>query len=176
MAGERDRLSEEIHKLGNLLGETLVEQEGRALFDLVEEVRALAKAHRAGDETAGEKLVRRIEGLPLAESRGVLKAFASYFKLVNLAEERERVRVLRRREREAHAAGAPAPETIEAAVRHLRESGIAEAELQPLLDRLLVQPVFTAHPTEAKRRTMLTKLTRIADALQALDLETRTPG
>ena len=67
MAGERDRLSEEIHRLGNLLGETLVEQEGRALFDLVEEVRALAKAHRAGDETAGEQLVRRIEGLPLAE-------------------------------------------------------------------------------------------------------------
>ena len=114
MAGERDLLSEEIHRLGNLLGETLVEQEGRALYDLVEEVRALAKAHRAGDEPAGERLVRRIEGLPLAESRGVLKAFASYFKLVNLAEERERVRVLRRREREAHAAGGPATETIEA--------------------------------------------------------------
>ena len=103
MASERDLLSEDVHRLGDLLGETLVEQEGRALFDLVEEVRALAKAHRAGDEAAGERLLRRIEGLPLAESRGVLKAFASYFKLVNLAEERERVRVLRRREREARA-------------------------------------------------------------------------
>ena len=175
MAGERDRLSEEIHRLGNLLGETLVEQEGRALFDLVEEVRALAKAHRAGDESAGEQLVRRIEGLPLAESRGVLKAFASYFKLVNLAEERERVRVLRRREREAHAAGGPAPETIAAAVRHLSESGIAPAELQPLLDRLLIQPVFTAHPTEAKRRTILTKLARLADVLRTPDREGPTP-
>jgi len=175
MAGERDRLSEEIHRLGNLLGETLVEQEGRALFDLVEEVRALAKAHRAGDEPAGERLLRRIEGLPLAESRGVLKAFASYFKLVNLAEERERVRVLRRREREAHTAGGPAPETIEAAVRHLRESGIGQDELQALLDRLLIQPVFTAHPTEAKRRTILTKLARLSDVLRALDREALTP-
>jgi phosphoenolpyruvate carboxylase len=105
----------------------------------------------------------------------VLKAFASYFKLVNLAEERERVRVLRRREREAHAAGGPAPETIEAAVRHLRESGIAPAELQPLLDRLLIQPVFTAHPTEAKRRTILTKLARLADVLRTPDRGEPTP-
>src|SRR5262245_1410662 len=175
MAGERDRLSEEIHRLGNLLGETLVEQEGRPLFELVEEVRALAKAHRAGDEAAGERLVRRIEGLPLAESRGVLKAFASYFKLVNLAEERERVRVLRRREREAHAAGGPATETIEAALLHLRESGIGGEELQALLDRLLIQPVFTAHPTEAKRRTILTKLARLASVLKALDPDALTP-
>jgi phosphoenolpyruvate carboxylase len=175
MASERDRLSEDIHRLGDLLGQTLVEQEGRALFDLVEDLRALAKAHRAGDESAGDRLLRRIEGLPLAESRGVVKAFASYFKLVNLAEERERVRVLRRREREAHAAGGPATETIEAAVRELSDSGVALGELQTLLDRLLIQPVFTAHPTEAKRRTILTKLARIADVLRALDRELPTP-
>ena len=175
MATERDRLSEDIHRLGDLLGETIVEQEGKALFDLVEEVRALAKAHRAGDEAAGERLLQRIEGLPLAESRGVLKAFASYFKLVNLAEERERVRVLRRREREAKGSGGPVTETIEAAVRELRDSGVPQAELAALVDRLLIQPVFTAHPTEAKRRTMLTKLARIAELLRALDPETRTP-
>lgn len=175
MASERDLLSEDVHRLGDLLGETLVEQEGRALYDLVEEVRALAKAHRAGDEAAGEKLLRRIEGLPLDESRGVLKAFASYFKLVNLAEERERVRVVRRREREAHASGGPATETIEAAVRQLRDSGVTPDELQGLLDRLLIQPVFTAHPTEAKRRTVLTKLARIAEVLRDADREARTP-
>ena len=175
MASERDLLSEDVHRLGDLLGDTLVEQEGRALFDLVEEVRALAKAHRAGDEAAGERLLRRIEGLPLAESRGVLKAFASYFKLVNLAEERERVRVLRRREREAHGSGGPVTETIEAAVRELRDSGVSRDELQGMLDRLLIQPVFTAHPTEAKRRTMLTKLARIAEVLRTFDLEARTP-
>ncbi len=98
-----------------------------------------------------------------------MKAFATYFKLVNLAEEQERVRVLRRREREAHASGASAIETIGAAVGELKQTGVSADELQSLLDRLLIMPVFTAHPTEAKRRTILTKLARIADVLRALD-------
>jgi phosphoenolpyruvate carboxylase len=175
MASERDRLSEQVHLLGDLLGETVVEQEGRALFDLVEEVRGLAKAHRAGDAAAGERLLGRIEALPLRESRGVVKAFATYFKLVNLAEEQERVRVLRRREREAHARGGPATETIAAAVAELRESGASLEEVRALLERLLIMPVFTAHPTEAKRRTILTKLARIAEVLRDLDLVSPTP-
>jgi phosphoenolpyruvate carboxylase len=175
MAEGRDRLSEQIHLLGDLLGRTIVEQEGEALFGLVEEVRGLAKAHRGGDEAAGERLLRRVEALPLREARGVVKAFATYFKLVNLAEEQERVRVLRRRAREAQAAGAALGETVGAAVRELREAGFGPEEMQALLDRLLVMPVFTAHPTEAKRRTILTKLSRIADALRALDLEPPTP-
>jgi phosphoenolpyruvate carboxylase len=174
MTSERDRLSEQVHLLGDRLGETIVEQEGRALFDLVEEVRALAKAHRAGDAAAGECLLRRIEALPLAESRGVVKAFATYFQLVNLAEEQERVRVLRLREREAEAASGPVGETIASAVRELRDAGRSPDEVQALLDRLLVMPVFTAHPTEAKRRTVLTKLARIADVLRALDLGSPT--
>ena len=65
----------------------------------MEEIRALAKAHRAGDAAAGERLLQRVEALPLPEARGVVKAFASYFQLVNLAEEQERVRILRRRAR-----------------------------------------------------------------------------
>jgi phosphoenolpyruvate carboxylase len=175
MTDARDRLSEQIHLLGDMLGRTIVEQEGERLFDLVEEVRGLAKAHRAGDEAAGERLLRRVEALPLPESRGVVKAFATYFKLVNLAEEQERVRVLRRRAREAHEAGAAVGETVGAAVRELREAGLSGEQMQALLDRLLVMPVFTAHPTEAKRRTILTKLARIADALRALDLDDPTP-
>jgi phosphoenolpyruvate carboxylase len=175
MSPDRDRLSEQVHLLGDRLGETIVEQEGRGLFDLVEEVRGLAKAHRAGDGAAGERLLRRIEALPLPESRGVVKAFATYFQLVNLAEERERVRVLRQREREAHARSGPVGETIASAVRELRDAGRSPEEVQALLERLLVMPVFTAHPTEAKRRTVLTKLARIADVLRVLDLESATP-
>src|SRR5512143_2773107 len=172
---ERDRLSEQIHLLGDLLGQTIVEQEGEPLYELVEEVRGLAKLHRAGDDAAGERLLLRIEALPIPEARGVAKAFATYFKLVNLAEDQERVRVLRRREREAHASGVSAIETVGAAVGELRRAGVGEQELQSLLDRLLIMPVFTAHPTEAKRRTVLTKLARIADVLRVLDLESPTP-
>jgi phosphoenolpyruvate carboxylase len=175
MSVERDALSEQIHLLGDLLGQTLVEQEGQPLFDLVEEIRALAKAHRGGDGAAGERLLRRVEALPLAEARGVVKAFASYFQLVNLAEEEERVRVLRRRAREAHARGDSVSETVPAAIRELHEQGLSPEEMQALLRNLLVMPVFTAHPTEAKRRTVLTKLGRIAEALHTLDFHSPTP-
>jgi phosphoenolpyruvate carboxylase len=170
-----DPLSEQIHQLGDLLGETLIEQEGRGLFERVEEVRHLAKAHRAGDAAAGAHLLARIESLPLPEARGIVKAFAAYFQLVNLAEEEERVRILRRRAREARERSEPMGETIAAAVRRLREEGVSADDLQALVSRLLVMPVFTAHPTEAKRRTVLTKLSRIADALRALDFGSPTP-
>jgi phosphoenolpyruvate carboxylase len=170
-----DALSEQVHRLGDLLGETLVEQEGRRLFDRVEEVRALAKAHRAGDAGAGKHLLARIESLPLAEAHGVVKAFAAYFQLVNLAEEEERIRILRRRAREAHERGEPMGETIAAAIRHLRQEGVGADELQALVSRLLIMPVFTAHPTEAKRRTILTKLGRLAEALHRLDFASPTP-
>jgi len=170
-----DALSEQVRRLGDLLGETLVEQEGHGLFERVEEVRRLAKAHRAGDAAAGQRLLERIESLPLHEARGVVKAFAAYFQLVNLAEEEERIRILRRRAHEAQARGEPMGETIAAAVRHLREEGITRDEMQALVSRLLVMPVFTAHPTEAKRRTVLTKLGRIAEALRQLDFASPTP-
>jgi phosphoenolpyruvate carboxylase len=172
---DRDALSEHIHLLGDLLGQTIVEQEGPALFALVEEVRALAKAHRGGDAAAGERLLSRLRALPLDEARGVVKAFASYFQLVNLAEEQERVRVLHRREHEAHASGAPMAETMRAAAVELRQQGVTPDALQRLLQRLLVMPVFTAHPTEAKRRTILTKLGRIGETLHALDFHSPTP-
>ncbi len=175
MPSDRDRLSEQIHLLGGLLGRTIVEQEGESLFDLVEEVRGLAKAHRAGDEAAGERLLRRVEALPLPEAHGVVKAFATYFKLVNVAEEQERVRVLRVRERAAREAGQPAGETIASAVRALRDAGVRHREVEQLLGRLLLMPVFTAHPTEAKRRTILTKLAAIADVLRTLDAGAHGP-
>jgi len=173
--GERDLLSEQIHLLGDLLGQTIVEQEGRGLFDLVEEVRGLAKAHRGGDAAAGTRLLERIEALPLPDARGVVKAFASYFQLVNLAEEQERIRVVRRRAAEARERGRPMDETIPAALLALREQGVTAEEVQALLDRLFVMPVFTAHPTEAKRRTVLTKLARIAETLDTLDFRALTP-
>ena len=154
MASERDLLSEDVHRLGDLLGETLVEQEGRPLFDLVEEVRALAKAHRTGDEAAGERLLKRIESLPLAESRGVLKAFASYFKLVNLAEERRaRARAAATRARgprhgRVGRSRRSKPRWASCA-RPASSAGELAGAARPAAD----QPVFTAHPTEAKRRT-----------------------
>ena len=172
---DRERLSDDIHLLGDLLGATLVEEVGPALLDLVEELRALAKAYRAGDAGSGERLVARVRSLSLSEVRGVVRAFASYFQLVNLAEEEERVRVLRRRERDAHERGVPMDESIEAAVAALAGQELPPDELQSALSELLVMPVLTAHPTEAKRRTLLAKLDRIAAALAAWSAPDATP-
>jgi len=176
MSEKRDRLGEQIHLLGDLLGETIVEQEGQAVFELVEEIRGLAKAHRSGDPAAGQRLLALVEELPLARARPVVKAFAAYFQLVNLAEEEERVRVLRERARAAGEAGEPMDETIAAAIHRLREEGLDAAQVQALLDGLFIMPVLTAHPTEAKRRTVLTKLNLIAETLHELDFHMPVPA
>ena len=172
---EKDVLSEQIHLLGDLLGQTIVEQQGPALYELVEEVRGLAKAHRAGAAGEGARLLQRIERLPLPEARGVVKAFAAYFTLVNLAEEQERVRVLRRRETEASASGRPMDETVTAALLALKDQGALPDQIQAILDGLLIMPVLTAHPTEAKRRTVLVKIARITEILHQLDFASLTP-
>jgi phosphoenolpyruvate carboxylase len=175
MTEPQERISDQIHLLGDLLGQTLIEQEGQALYDRVEEVRGLAKARRSGDAVSSARLLALAEELSLPEARGVIKAFTSYFQLVNLAEEQERVRVLRERAFRAAAEGRTVGETIGAAVAQLAAEGINAEEMQTLLDRLYVQPVFTAHPTEAKRRTILSKLRRMSIMLNMLDFEKPTP-
>jgi phosphoenolpyruvate carboxylase len=174
-----DPLSAQIHLLGDLLGETIVEQEGQALLDLVEQVRSLAKAGRAGDAAARHDLLRLAQSLSLPDARGVIKAFTTYFQLVNLAEEGERVRVLHQRARNAVGAGSPRPapisESVGAAIRQLAADGVTADQMRALLDRLYVQPVFTAHPTEAKRRTILAKVRRIANVLSRFDFTELTP-
>ena len=175
MAETRDELGAQIHLLGDLLGETIIEQEGQTVFELVESIRSLAKASRAGDTAAGQRLLDLVDSLPIGWARPVVKSFAAYFQLVNLAEEEERVRVLHDRAGRAYARSEPMDETIAVAVSRLRDEGLGAAEVQSLLDHLFIMPVFTAHPTEAKRRTVLTKLNRIRDALHALDFHMPTP-
>ena len=165
------RLRWTVRQLGNLLGETIVEQEGQAIFELVEELRSLTRAQRQGDPSAGARIEQRTNRLvdDLEGTLGVLKAFTTYFQLVNLAEEQQRVRVVRQRRARAEEEGRPMPETIAAAVEGLRAGGTPPRELRHLLQELLIQPVFTAHPTEAKRRTILLKLLDLAKMLRDLD-------
>ena len=165
------RLRWTVRQLGNVLGETVVEQEGQAIFDLVEELRRLTRAQRQGDQNAGTQIERLTTRLvdDLDGTLGVLKAFTSYFQLVNLAEEQQRVRVVRQRAARAEENGPPMPETIQAAVKRLRTAGTPAQEMRRLLDEMLIKPVFTAHPTEAKRRTILLKLLDLSRLLRELD-------
>ena len=170
-AAADSRLRWTVRQLGNVLGETLVEQEGQAIFDLVEELRRLTRAQRQGDQNAGTQIERLTTRLvdDLDGTLGVLKAFTSYFQLVNLAEEQQRVRVVRQRAARAEENGTPMPETIQAAVKGLRTAGTPAQEMRRLLDEMLIKPVFTAHPTEAKRRTILLKLLDLSRLLRELD-------
>jgi phosphoenolpyruvate carboxylase len=160
-------LSATIHLLGDVLGDVLAEQETRALFEVEESIRGLAKARRAGDRAAASALAREVGRLSPDAARVVAAAFTVYFDLVNLAEERHRVRELRRRERERHPG--PVAESIPDAVASLRARGVTAEQIARLLEDLHVELVLTAHPTEAKRRTVLAKLQRIGETLGALD-------
>ena len=159
--------------LGFELGRVLREHAGDELYDLVERVRALAKARRAGDAAADDELKRVIAGLDGRQIEQLIRALSVFFDLANLAEDRHRVRVLRARE--SGGEGEERKESIGDAVATLRARGVGAGEMQGLLDRLHVEPVFTAHPTEAKRRTVRSLLRRLRGDLVALDERGRTP-
>jgi phosphoenolpyruvate carboxylase len=167
----QDRLRYWVRTLGNLLGETIVEQEGEETFALEEELRALAKNWRAGDQSAQHQITDLVSQLVKEPPRALamLKAFSTYFQLVNLAEENQRVHILRQRAAVAHERGIAVTETIVHAVRRLQAEGMSADEMRQLVRELVVIPVFTAHPTEAKRRTVLYKLKKMADILRELD-------
>jgi phosphoenolpyruvate carboxylase len=170
-----------IHLLGDLLGEVIGEQESRALFEAEERIRALAKARRAAESAgvmgvgaalqqpsrqAAEQLAAEVRALDVDSARVVAAAFTLYFDLVNLAEETNRVRALRERERERQPA--PIGESVADAISALKSRGATREQLAALLDNLHIELVLTAHPTEAKRRTVLSKLERITHSVRVL--------
>lgn len=161
--GER-ALRANVRLLGDLLGRVLVEQEGEAFLALEERVRALARGVRRGVRARGE-LGAAIRGLSVREQGTVLRAFALFFQLANIAEQHHR---LRRRRQYEHEGRLPR-ESVAEAVRRLRSAGLDDAELRRAVAGLRVTPVVTAHPTEATRRTILAAHRRIAALLHELD-------
>jgi phosphoenolpyruvate carboxylase len=156
----------DVRLLGDILGETIREQAGDAAFATVEGLRKAAIALRAGELEGGrEAFARRFASLELEGLERVARAFTRYFHLINAAEEQERIRVLRQRDR----AGAPPEGSIAAAIDELEASGTTPDSVRELLGRLLVMPVLTAHPTEARRRTVLDHLGEVSWALDRLD-------
>jgi len=166
-----DSLSAEIRKLGRILGEIIVKLEGKEIFDLEEQLRLLAKSSRAGDAAAEMALRDAVGRLTVSEAARMAMAFTVYFELVNLAEETHRVRLLRQRRRAQYTVSGTPPmrESIGAALRELKARNVPAETVQMLLDKLSIELVFTAHPTESKRRTMLNKLQRLAQRLHNPD-------
>ncbi len=164
------RLRTDIRYLGRLLGEVIREQHGDEAFDLVEDIRAKAKARRKDDPQGAGRLLEALEGLDIHRLRVLIKAFSNYFQLINIAEDQQRIRVLRDREAEGRL-----DESIQAAVRALREGGMDATSMAALLARIRICLVMTAHPSEAKRKEVLVKLQHIARMLARTDDEGLLP-
>ncbi len=166
-SGARDPLPREVKLLGALLGQVIAEQGGPDLLELVERCRRQSIAFReTGDEAAERALAVELDSLDVDGAESLARAFSLYFQLVNLAEERESVRRLRRDQRTD---GSPVEGTPDAAVDWLVERGWSGEATAALLSRMRISPVLTAHPTEARRRTMLTALRRCYRLVEQLD-------
>ena len=169
MGSSEEALGREIHVLGTWLGDVIRETEGEAALALVEVVRLGAKKLRDPETfprdfgEAGREVLARLQALDLDQMGLLVRAFTVYFHLVNLAEERHRMRVLHERERTEGLRG----ESLGATLRSLAASGFSAQQVRGLLDHFRVEPVFTAHPTEARRRTLLQKLGNLRSFLEA---------
>src|SRR6266480_5154190 len=177
-AGTEDRAKElplrrDVRSLGILLGRVLVAQAGEPLFKTVEQLRRLliqsrARSSGSQSDTAEMREARSIvEKLSIREAYWVTKAFAIYFELANLAETNHRKR--RRRAAKLYPNQPPLPGSFRGTIARLRDSGMSADQALAALRQIRVIPVFTAHPTEAARRTVLLKRRRIAKELHRLD-------
>ncbi|HLE13432.1 MAG TPA: phosphoenolpyruvate carboxylase [Anaerolineales bacterium] len=167
-------ISDIIHLLGDLLGEVISSQESRQTFELEERIRGLAKARRGSDAAGARDLAVEMQTIQPGQARAIAAAFSLYFDLVNLAEEQYRVHLLRQEERANYPQ--PAHDSVADAVRILKHRGVTENEMKELLEQLDIELVLTAHPTEAKRRTILSKIQRIAEILDGLNEPDILPG
>jgi phosphoenolpyruvate carboxylase len=156
-------LRDDVHVLGVLVGDVLKDQGGDALFDLVEKDRRLSIKRRAGDKEAAAELTVQLRGRAPQVARDLARAFSTWFRAVNLAEKVHRIR--RRRNYFLEASERAQPGGVEAALNDLKTRGYSLEKVLELLNRIRIEPVFTAHPTESARRTMLRKNQRIAELL-----------
>ena len=166
-------LHADVRLLGELLGSTLREQEGVALFETVERVRALAKDARAG-LVSREELTRTLQGLSVVDAMTVARAFAHFLSLANIAEQHHRIR--RRRDYLRAPDEPPQRGSLAESFPRLLASGISPATLRDAVETLHVELVLTAHPTEVVRRTVRRAQRRVAELLSTRDRTDLTPG
>jgi phosphoenolpyruvate carboxylase len=177
-------LRRDVRSLGALLGEVLREQAGLPLYQAVEDLRRTAIARREADATAHftpasgdahaalaeqhlQHALARVQSLSNATAYQLARAFAFFFELSNLAETNHRKR--RRLAHELDPAAGPQRGSFRGTLRTLKLAGVTADQARALLDRITITPVFTAHPTEVARRSVMSKRRRISTLLEQLD-------
>ncbi|HRO61725.1 MAG TPA: phosphoenolpyruvate carboxylase, partial [Burkholderiaceae bacterium] len=160
---DKDRpLVEDIRLLGHALGDVIREQEGEAVFELIERIRQLSVAWRLKhDARAGRALDRLLNELTGDQTVSVIRAFSYFSHLANVAEDRHHIR--RRRHHESR--GKSQQGSLETSFARLSERGIDAARIAAMLRRAHISPVLTAHPTEVQRKSILDAERRVAALL-----------
>ncbi len=165
-------LRDDVRRLGALVGELLEEQVGPHFLDEIEAIRASAIRRRERGESTVD-LQKRLSGLTPEHAELVSRAFAAYFQVVNVAERVHRIR--RHRHYQLSGESWP-PEGLRDVLNRLHAAGVSAEELMATVSTLDIEPVFTAHPTEAVRRSLLEKEAEIVRSLLADLSSERTPG
>jgi phosphoenolpyruvate carboxylase len=165
-------LRKDVRELGKMAGELLLEQGGEALYKTVESARRYAIKRRENDAEANAKLEKLLFELGATASRDVVRAFSTYFQIVNTAEQVHRIR---RRREYLKDADVKQPRSFDQTFSDLKTSGLEAKSIESLLAGLAIQPVFTEHPTETTRRTILRKHQNIVRRLVDMQNPALTP-
>ncbi len=167
------RLREDIRLLGRILGDTVRDQEGADVFDLVERIRQTSiRFHRDDDKPARRELELILDSMSISQTVRIVRAFSYFSHLANIAEDQNNIRQMRAR---SSAAGTPRPGTLALTLSHARAAGFSGADLRKFFAEALVSPVLTAHPTEVRRKSTIDREMEIAALLDRRERVQLTP-
>ena len=174
--GQRDDkdllLREDIRLLGRILGDTIREQRGAAVFDTVERIRQSSiRFRRDEDGAAREDLEHTLNSLSRSEAIAIIRSFGFFAHLANIAEDQHHIR---RNRAHAFAPSAPREGTMAHALAQVRATGVPPDRLRQFFTEAMVVPVLTAHPTEVRRKSMIDREMEVADLLGERDLRDLT--
>src|SRR6266568_1485463 len=167
-------LREDIRRVGRVLGDTVRQQQGEAVFATVERIRQISIAFRRdGDAAARRELEATLDSLSGERTIEVVRAFSYFSHLANIAEDQHNIRCARAL---ANNEAAPAKGTMHDALARIRAAGVPRGRLQGLFNTILVSPVLTAHPTEVRRKSVLDREMEVAQLLAEFDRTQLTPA
>jgi len=170
---EDRRLRNDIRLLGRILGDTVRDQEGADVFDLVERIRQTSiRFHRDDDKPARRELELILDSMSISQTVRIVRAFSYFSHLANVAEDQNSIRQMRARSK---AGGAPIPGTLALTLSHARAAGISAADLRKFFATAQVSPVLTAHPTEVRRKSTIDREMEIAALLDRRERVQLTP-
>jgi phosphoenolpyruvate carboxylase len=174
LALEEDaRLRNDIRLLGRILGDTVRDQEGADVFDLVERIRQTSiRFHRDDDRPARRELEIILDSMSTSETVRIVRAFSYFSHLANIAEDQNNIRQMRAR---SAAGGSPRAGTLALTLSHARAAGFSAADLRCFFATALVSPVLTAHPTEVRRKSTIDREMEIAALLDRRERVQLTP-